>query len=244
MSRSAVDLPASEPPAIALLVIAKAPVPGLAKTRLAPAFGADGAARLAAAALGDTLTAVLRTPAARRFVVLAGAAPTVGTSWLPAGIEVVPQRGSGFDERLAAAFDDVHASTGLPVLLIGMDTPQVSDRLLTAAVDTLLLPGTDAVLGTAADGGWWALGLRRPDRSLLLGVPMSTSRTGRAQRTRLMGAGLSVRDLPTLRDVDTPADAVEVAALVPGSAFGLELARLGELDEMRDELAADGRVAS
>ncbi|GAC1327758.1 MAG: DUF2064 domain-containing protein [Mycobacteriales bacterium] len=216
------QLPIAGPvPAVALIVVAKAPVAGLAKTRLAPAFGFNGAARLAAAALADTLSAVSATPAARRFLVLEGSlAPP------PAGFEILPQRGTGLDERLAAAFTDVHDRTRLPTLLVGMDTPQLTSGLLSAAVTSLLRPGTDAVLGPAADGGWWTLGLRRADPALLLGVPMSTERTGTAQRQRLVGAGLTVADLPVLRDVDTPADAAAVAAMAPASAFAHALERL------------------
>jgi len=215
-------------PQVAICVIAKAPVAGLAKTRLAPAFGSDGAAQLAAAALSDTLRAVLATPAARRFVVLDGVPPAPGAGWLPTGFDVLAQRGRGLDQRLAAAFDDVHRATGLPVLLVGMDTPQLTAALLGDAVGTLLQRGTDAVLGAAADGGWWALGLHRPDPALLLGVPMSTARTGVAQRRRLDAAGLSVAPLPVLRDVDTPADAHAVAAETAGSAFAGVLAELME----------------
>jgi len=66
------------------------------------------------------------------------------------------------------------------MLLVGMDTPQ-----LTAAAAHLLAPATDAVRGLAADGGWWAMWLRRPDERLLADVPMSTQATGRVQRDRL-----------------------------------------------------------
>ena len=104
------------------------------------------------------------------------------------------------------------------MLLVGMDTPQTSPELLTAAAGRLLADGTDAVFGSASDGGWWALGLRRPDASLLLGVPPSTADTGRLQRDRLTAAGLRVSDLPVARDVDTMDDAVQVAALCASSS--------------------------
>ncbi|HLH28935.1 MAG TPA: DUF2064 domain-containing protein, partial [Acidimicrobiales bacterium] len=118
--------------------------------------------------------------------------------WLPSGVArlaVVAQRGGGLDERLAAAFDDA----GGPALLVGMDTPQLSPELLVACMARLMVPGTDAVFGPAADGGWWAIGLRRPDPRVFLGVPMSTEATGQAQRARLDRLGLAVGDLPILR---------------------------------------------
>ena len=196
-----------------LIVIAKAPVPGRSKTRLCPPCTPEQAARLAQAALADTLRAVAATPADRRVVVLDGEPG----AWLPACCEVVVQRGGGLDERLANAFEDV----GGPALLIGMDTPQVTSELLSGALR--LLTRADAVLGLALDGGFWALGLRRPEPSLMIGVPMSTEHTGRRQRARLRAAGLHVRMLPALRDVDRIEDARAVAAQVPGGRFARTL---------------------
>lgn len=195
-----------------LLVIAKEPRPGRVKTRLTPPFTPQEAAELAEAALADTLTAVAATPATRRVLVLDG---NPGP-WLPSGFEVVPQRAGGLDDRLADAF----AGCDGPALLIGMDTPQVTPGLL--GVD---FTGCDAYLGPCDDGGFWALGLAEPDPGLLRGVPMSTPLTGAAQRERLVAAGLRVRDLPRLRDVDTAADAHAVAALAPHGRFAARLAR-------------------
>ncbi|MGX1757458.1 TIGR04282 family arsenosugar biosynthesis glycosyltransferase [Streptomyces lydicus] len=201
-----------------LLVIAKEPVPGRVKTRLTPPFTPDEAAELAEAALYDTLRAVRATPARRRVVVLDGRPG----DWLPDGFEVRQQGSGGLDERLAAAFA---GSTG-PTLLIGMDTPQVTPQLLAPALDLDAWDDCDAWFGAAEDGGFWALGLAVPDPRLLRGVPMSTSRTGAAQRARLTGAGLRVRDLPPLRDVDTAGDAERVAAAAPAGRFAATLARL------------------
>jgi glycosyltransferase A (GT-A) superfamily protein (DUF2064 family) len=199
-----------------LMVIAKEPVPGRVKTRLTPPYRPAQAAALAEAALADTLDAVARCPAERRVLVLDGRPGR----WLPPGFEVVPQAAGGLDERLAAAF----AGCAGPALLIGMDTPQVTPELLAPALQPdARAPG--AWFGPAADGGFWALGLTRPDPRLLRGVPMSTPYTGRAQYDRLTGAGLSVRLLPRLRDVDTAADAEEVARLTPGSRFAAAFAR-------------------
>jgi hypothetical protein len=200
-----VTAPAPEP-ATTLLVIAKQPVPGRVKTRLVPPCTHEQAAALAEAALADTLHTMLTVPARRRILVLDGRPGP----WLPPGFDIMPQCGGPLDERLAGAF----AAVPGPALLIGMDTPQVAPGLLT--VDW---QAADAVFGPAADGGFWALGLRMPDPGLLRGVPMSTPGTGAIQRGRLLAAGLRVADLPPLRDVDTAADAVAVARQAPRSRF-------------------------
>ena len=195
----------------ALIVIAKEPAPGRSKTRLSPPLTAEAAADLAAASLADTLAAPATCPARRRVLALDGAPG----DWVPPGFEVIPQRGAGLDERLASAFDDVAE----PALLIGMDTPQVTPALLAAGLRALGRPGADAVLGPALDGGYWAVGLRRPRRELFLGVPMSSPTTFEAQLARLCGGGLCVRLLPPLRDVDLIEDARAVAGLAPASRF-------------------------
>lgn len=214
---------ALDPEEIALVVIAKEPLPGQAKTRLEPAVGSEGAAALAAAALGDTLDAVAATPAGSRLLALEGEPG----AWVPPGFAVVPQRGEGLGERIASAFDDA----GGPALLVGMDTPQLTPEMIAAAASELCRRGTDAVIGPAEDGGWWALGLRRSDPSLFSGVPMSEPTTGRAQVAALERRGLSYRRLPSLRDVDTIADALAVADAAPDSRFARAMRAI----------AADGR---
>lgn len=191
-----------------LLVIAKEPVPGRVKTRLTPPYTPGQAALIAESALADTLDAVARTPAVRRVLALDGRPGP----WLPPGFDVMGQRGDGLDERLANAFAD---AGGGPTLLIGMDTPQVTPAMLTAANEHL--SDYDAVFGPAADGGFWLLGLRDPDPALLRGVPMSRPDTGAHQRERLKDK--RVATLQTLIDVDTAADAARVAAQAPGTRF-------------------------
>jgi glycosyltransferase A (GT-A) superfamily protein (DUF2064 family)/SAM-dependent methyltransferase len=187
-----------------LIVLAKEPVPGRVKTRLQSEFTAPEAAALARASLVDTLGAVLAARASRRVLALEGDPGP----WLPAGFTVVGQRGDGLDERIAAAFEDAY--DGSPMLLVGMDTPQLRPELL-----GFQWSGYDAVLGLTEDGGYWCLGLRTPDRRALVGVPMSTDHTGRDQLQRLQELGLRVRMLPTLRDMDTPRDAAYLAGEFP-----------------------------
>jgi len=202
-----------------LIVIAKAPTPGRVKTRLCPPCTPEQAAALAEAALADTLAAVAAADADRRVVALDGDPG----AWLPEGFDVVAQRGRGLGERLAAAFAD---AKGEPALLVGMDTPQVTAPLLDHGLERLAEPEVDAVLGGASDGGYWAIGLRKPDARAFAGVPMSVSRTGEAQRASLRALGLRLAELPELRDVDDVQDACAVAREAPDTRFAAQLASI------------------
>jgi glycosyltransferase A (GT-A) superfamily protein (DUF2064 family) len=200
---------------VTLLVVAKAPVPGLAKTRLAASVGDRVAADIAAAALLDTLDAVCDTPVARRVVAITGdlSAACRGAEIVErlADFTVVTQRGADFAERLVNAHADAAIAGGnLPVLQIGMDTPQVSPDLLEQCAATLL--DSDAVLGMAVDGGWWVLGVRTPSMAeCLRTVPMSTPETGAATLAALRDTEVvDVRLVEELADVDTIKDLADV----------------------------------
>jgi rSAM/selenodomain-associated transferase 1 len=206
-----------------LVVIAKEPVPGRVKTRLCPPCTPRQAADIAEAALGQTLDTVARTPADRKVLLLDG---NVG-GWLPPGIEVIAQRGEGLGDRLAAGFADCFASDCGPVVLVGMDTPQVTpSHLLDAASLLTRQRGIDAVLGPAADGGYWLIGLGGPsDRgSPFEGVPMSEPSTFDEQRGRLQRCGYEVAVMEQLVDVDTIEDAQRVAGEQPGTRFARAVA--------------------
>lgn len=198
-------------PDLQVLVLAKEPRAGHAKTRLSPVLGPYGAAEVARACLLDTLDVVRDLGPARRVVVLDGSTGAC----LPADVDVLEQGRGSLGDRLAAAFEDAWRTCELPLLLLGMDTPQVAVEQLSAAAAALHVPGTDAVLGLALDGGWWALGLHRPVAGLLAGVPMSAPTTGASQLDRLRSLGLVTTLLPVLRDVDDAEDLRVVAAAVP-----------------------------
>lgn len=208
-----------------LIVIAKAPVPGRVKTRLTPPLTPEQGAELARAALADSLEAAAAAGFSLSLLALEGDPAPVSA---PTCFTVVPQGAGGLDRRLAAAFRQAAVLDPGPALLIGMDTPQVTGPLLEACMPTVW---EDATIGLAEDGGFWALGLRRPrevelDR-LLCDVPMSTDVTGAVQLGRLTDAGLRVRMLPVLRDVDTIADLPAVAAAAPASRFAAVARGLG-----------------
>jgi glycosyltransferase A (GT-A) superfamily protein (DUF2064 family) len=186
-----------------IVVMAKECIAGRVKTRLHPALSLAEAARVAEACLRDTIDAIDGLPVTRRILCFQGRRhPALARGW-----EIMPQVQGELDARIAAVLDVCGAG---PVLVLGMDTPQIAYADLAPA---LAWPrGTDAWLGPASDGGFWALGLRRADGDLVRGVPMSQADTGARQRDRLEAAGLRVGTLPTLTDIDTMDDLDAVAS--------------------------------
>lgn len=215
--------PAMPSTAVQHVVIAKAPVPGRVKTRLCPPCTPVQAAAIAEASLVATLGTVHAAASSGRSAVR----PVLALDgqpgpWLPADFEVIAQQGDGLDERLTAAFAHCFASApGRPVVLVGMDTPQLSVAHLTRAAQ--LLEDHDAVLGPAPDGGYWLIGLRHLAADPITGVPMSTDDTYRRQHERLTACGYRVAVADTLVDVDDAHDARAVAALIPRSPFAREV---------------------
>jgi len=205
-----------------LLIVAKAPVAGFAKTRLAVDVGTDAAADLAAASLLDTLSTARSTGWAVVVAMtgdLSEAARRAALEEALTGVALVPQEGATFSARLAAA----HASAmrvcrGRPVMQIGTDTPQASVDDLAAAQQLLSVHGS--VLGPALDGGWWLLGLTDPTRAAcLVDVPMSRGDTGQLTSEALQARGCHVALTTVLQDVDGVEDAERVAGRYPELRF-------------------------
>jgi glycosyltransferase A (GT-A) superfamily protein (DUF2064 family) len=221
-----------------VVILAKEPKPGRVKTRLQSRFTADEAAQLAAAALRDTQRAVRASRTPRRILCWDG-----DPSDFADGFDVVPQRTGTLNDRLAGAFDDLGQFGPVRVLLIGMDTPQISSALLDADWEDC-----DAVIGLSEDGGFWAIGLRTTDAArVFAGIEMSTARTGSAQLARLLNLGRSVKLLPPLRDIDEPSDAAYVADRYPGLEFSRRyaaLTRASRPESIFDHLYAGSPVRS
>ncbi len=226
-------------PEVTVLILAKAPRPGAVKTRLAAHLGEAGAAEVAAAALLDTLQ-VSRGVFGSRVLAMSGDLADTGvvdTSDLVSEVvnwQVIGQSSGDLGHRLAQA----HAAAailgaseyGRPgrVLQIGMDTPQVSARLLQDSADLLCQPGVDAILGPAEDGGWWVCGTSDPAHSAALaGVPMSRPDTGELTLVALRATGARVSLVPELRDLDTLDDAKVIAVEHPGLHVSAQLRAQG-----------------
>jgi uncharacterized protein len=199
--------------------MAKAPVAGQVKTRLGRVVGMEAAARVAAAALLDTITAC-RTGFDECHLALTGdlddSERESEVRDALAGWVLHPQRGETLGERLAHAHADA-AGPG-PTVQIGMDTPQVTATLLRGVAEQA--QEGIAVLGPATDGGWWVLALQDAAAAGgLAGVPMSRPDTFARTRAALEGAGHRVRVARELTDVDTVSEARRVAAGLTGGNF-------------------------
>lgn len=235
--------------AFALLVVAKAPVPGVVKTRLCPPATPGQAAELAAACLLDTLDAVCATPGAVPVVALTGRLDdAVRADAVVAALRrcaaVVAQRGESFAQRLVHAHRDTATlRPGLPVVQIGMDTPQVTPALLRGVAATLT--HAEAVVGPATDGGWWVLGLRDPGcADALAHVPMSRPDTAALTRRAVCPGGTGPAGAPALSDVDTMADAARVAGTAPDTRFAATLNRMRAERSGTATPAPDGAAAA
>jgi glycosyltransferase A (GT-A) superfamily protein (DUF2064 family)/SAM-dependent methyltransferase len=227
-----------------IVLLAKEPVPGRVKTRLHARFTPQEAARLATAALADTVAAI-RALEVHPVIAYDGRPGP----WLPRGFHPVQQVAGDLSLRIESALlgatiaqspeQDlpVLGSQDEPVVLVGMDTPQLSGALAHAVE---WCDDADAVLGLTDDGGYWAIGLRRFVAGSVQGVPMSTDHSGRDQLERLRSLGLRVRLLAQLRDVDTPTDAAAVASEHPLLRFSRVYRRL--VAASKDSVAAHPNV--
>jgi rSAM/selenodomain-associated transferase 1 len=188
-----------------VIVMAKAPVAGFAKTRLIPALGAEGAAALARRLLDHAIDQALA--AGLGPVELCAAPDAAHAAFEPhaqrAGLRLSPQGDGGLGERMNRAFlRNLSATT--PALMIGTDAPAVDANVLRAAAQAL--QDQDAVFVPAHDGGYALVGLRRPAPSIFTGVAWSTAQVMAQTRQRLAACGLHHAELAPVHDIDEPAD--------------------------------------
>ena len=188
-----------------IVIFAKAPVPGQAKTRLIPALGPKRAARLAHRML---LRTVEEAEAAGLSVPELCTTPDpLDPEWRPflphAEIRYSSQGEGGLGERLARAAKRFTLH-GERVILIGTDCPELDRHRLRAAAEKLV--AHDAVIHPAADGGYALLGLTRFDPSVFEGIAWSTPTVAADTIARIEALGWSLHIAETLRDVDEPQD--------------------------------------
>ena len=208
----------------AIIVMAKAPRAGEAKTRLTPPLTPAEAAHLAACLFADTVSLALGTGAA---VVVAYTAsdgrPTLEEALRAAPREVSPgdlrwleQRGGGLGERLDGVVERATAQGLGPLLLVGADSPTLPQTFLVSALESLAGERADVTLGPTEDGGYYAVGMREPVAGLLDSVEWSTPRAYPQTARNAARLGLRLLELPPWYDVDTPADLARLRAELAG----------------------------
>lgn len=191
---------------IRIVILTKAPLPGLAKTRLIPALGEQGAARLAERMLHHTLSEAVATDLGPVELCVAPSADLACWQDLPAGVELTGQGDGDLGQRMAAIAERVTAVQ--PLLLIGTDCPALTRERLCAAASALAR--SDAVMIPANDGGYVLLGLKRFDPALFNQIPWSTDQVADLTRQRIAVLGWRLVELDMLYDIDEPEDLVHL----------------------------------
>ncbi|MDQ1335917.1 MAG: uncharacterized protein QG552_2867 [Thermodesulfobacteriota bacterium] len=194
-----------------ILIFTRYPIPGKAKTRLIPPLGIEGAARLhrrmteyavgvarltgrAAGSGGDPVITVCYTGAPRKDF----------RAWLGTDLQYAPQASGDLGARMERAFDRAFRKGAGSALLIGTDVPGMTSDILHQALQALR--ANDIVLGRAADGGYYLIGMKSPFPGIFDGVDWGTGRVYEQTRDHIRRLGLTCADLLPLRDVDRPED--------------------------------------
>lgn len=182
-------------PFVALFI--RFPTPGAAKTRLIPALGADGAARLHRRLVERTV-ATVRASGLRLELWTTGADPSAFAHWLGSDLAVFEQGAGDLGERMA------RAAGRAPVILLGADVPDLVPADLTAAAESL--HSVPVALGPAEDGGYYLLALAAPCPFLFTGMTWGSATVLQTTLDRLSRRGQPYSLLRTLADLDRPED--------------------------------------
>ena len=193
----------------ALAVMAKAPRPGKVKTRLSPPLTPDQASALNICFIRDTTENIQQVTEASNSAGLVAYTPVGDESsfegLLPAGFQLLAQRGDGFGERLLYACEDLFASGFSAVCLIDSDSPTMPQGALLQAVEWLSRTGDRMVLGGSDDGGYYLIGMKRLHHRVFEQIDWSTERVFEQTLERAREIGLTTELLPTWYDVDDAA---------------------------------------
>ncbi len=190
----------------ALAVMAKAPRPGRVKTRLSPPLTPEQASALNICFIRDTTENIHQVTEAGNSAGVVAYTPVGDEAAfdgiLPAGFQLLAQRGGGFGERLLYACEDLFACGFSAVCLIDSDSPTMPQDALVQAVSSLARPGDRMVLGGSDDGGYYLIGVKRPHPRLFEQIDWSTERVFQQTLDRAREISLETELLPTWYDVD------------------------------------------
>jgi uncharacterized protein len=222
-------------PANALAVMAKAPIPGTVKTRLAPPLTQEQAAELYHALLSDQLEHLNSLEAADLYVAFTpSAAMPLIASIAPAGYRCFAQRGGDLGERMNEVFAELWRRGHGSLIVIGSDLPPVPLDTFHLAFAQLSAGGKRVVLGPSRDGGYYLIGMNQPVPEMFSGMTWSDERVFEATTDRLTQLGIDFGLLPEWFDVDTVEDLDSLRAI----------SDLSVRDSMQRTLASLQRIGS
>jgi hypothetical protein len=191
----------------ALVLFAKTPLPGRVKTRLTPPLSPEQAAEFHWACVCDTWEKVERVASASRYLYSDG-------SWAQGGPPTSAaqrlQRGADLGDRMYNCFQELSDRGHQRVLIVGSDSPTLPPAYIEQGLAALAT--ADTVLGPSEDGGYYAIGCRRPHPAMFAGVPWSSSDALQRTEQNLHTLGHTIHRLPLWYDVDTPSDLQRLAA--------------------------------
>ncbi|MBI3810164.1 MAG: TIGR04282 family arsenosugar biosynthesis glycosyltransferase [Nitrospirae bacterium] len=197
----------------ALIIFAKAPIPGAVKTRLCPPLDPEEAASLHGSLVMD---AIERTKGLQGTTLYVAGAPDLDHPFFKVmegryGARLLLQRGPDLGSRMKQAMQDAFNQGAKDVLLTGTDLPTLPRTHLMEALT--LIKSHDVVLGPTADGGYYLIGLRKMMPALFDGIAWSTASVLAETKKKVEAAGLSLGLLPECRDLDTLDDLKAFIAL-------------------------------
>jgi hypothetical protein len=192
-----------------LIIFTRYPEAGKTKTRMIPALGAEGAAELQRQMAERTLMQAKKLQEARHIyteVYFTGGDRPLMQAWLGTDVVYKQQAEGNLGQRMRSAFEMSFAAGMNKIVIIGVDCPDLNTGIINEAFD--LLDRHELILGPAADGGYYLIGLNRPIPELFVGINWGTSEV--LQQTITIAKNLEVNFacLPTLHDVDRPEDLV------------------------------------
>jgi hypothetical protein len=202
-----------------LLVVAKRPAPGQTKTRLCPPLTPNQAASLYDCFLRDTLDTMRQVPDTQHVI---GYLPEDAANYfrqLAPDMGLALQRGDSLGKRLDHLMTEALTNGSRKAVVMDSDSPTLPVAYLRQALE--MLEETDVVLGPTRDGGYYLIGLTKPQPHLLRGVQMSTHHVLNDTLSLAKSSGLTVSLLPGWYDVDTIADLRQLDEEIANNHNGL-----------------------
>lgn len=190
-----------------LIIFSRYPEPGKTKTRMIPALGAQGAAQLQRHMTEHTVAQareLQKYAGVTAEVHFAGGNEQLMQTWLGIDFVYKPQNSGNLGQRMASAYQDAFASGAQKVIMIGIDCPGVNAQLLSQGFT--MLEQNDLVLGPAADGGYYLIGLRHFSTQLFQGISWGSGQVLQQTVAIAQQLNLQFTYLPVLEDVDRPED--------------------------------------